>query len=187
MAPRKRADNQKVAKMSAKPEGNSSPFDLAQLKELFEMMEKYGLTEISLQHGEMKYRLKRGGVPMPVANMMPTSSMMPMMPAAQPAMSSAPVVQAAAQTAVSSAPVASDLIAIKSPTVGTFYSRPSPDDPIFVKVGDVIAPDKVVCLIEAMKVFNEIPAEVSGTVIKILVNNGDTVDFGQQLFLVKPA
>jgi acetyl-CoA carboxylase biotin carboxyl carrier protein len=79
------------------------------------------------------------------------------------------------------------LVAIESPMVGTYYSRPNPDTDSFVKPGANIGPDTVVCLLEAMKVFNEIKAEISGTVEKILVKDGDSVEFGQKLFLVRPA
>lgn len=75
---------------------------------------------------------------------------------------------------------------IKSPAVGTFYVAPSPEDPPFVSIGSRVSPDSVVCTIEAMKVFNPIPAEVSGTITAVLVKNGDSVEFGQPLFRVKP-
>jgi len=84
-------------------------------------------------------------------------------------------------------PDAAGLVAIESPMVGTFYSSPNPDAPAFVSVGSSVSPDTVVCLIEAMKVFNEIKAEVAGTVERVLVNNGDAVEFGQKLFLVRPS
>jgi len=71
--------------------------------------------------------------------------------------------------------------------VGTFYTSPTPDDPAFVKAGDAISPDTVVCIIEAMKVFNEIKGECAGTIVRSLVNNGDSVEFGQKLFLVRPS
>ncbi|MGE4004227.1 MAG: acetyl-CoA carboxylase biotin carboxyl carrier protein, partial [Planctomycetaceae bacterium] len=77
-------------------------------------------------------------------------------------------------------------VVIKSPTVGTFYAAPQPGDPPFVKVGDRVAPETIVCIVEAMKVFNQIPAEVSGSITKVLVNTGDAVEFGQPLFQVKP-
>lgn len=77
-------------------------------------------------------------------------------------------------------------MAIKSPTVGTYYAAPQPGDPPFVKVGDRVTPDKVVCIVEAMKVFNQIPAGVSGTISKVLLSDGDAVDYGQALFLVTP-
>jgi acetyl-CoA carboxylase biotin carboxyl carrier protein len=79
------------------------------------------------------------------------------------------------------------LVAIESPMVGTYYSRPNPDTDSFVKPGANIGPDTVVCLVEAMKVFNEIKAETSGTIEKILVKDGDSVEFGQKLFLVRPS
>ncbi len=78
-------------------------------------------------------------------------------------------------------------MSIDSPMVGTFYTSPNPDAEPFVKVGDQVTPDTVVCIIEAMKVFNEIKAECSGTIAKVLVNNGESVEFGQKLFLVKPS
>ena len=78
------------------------------------------------------------------------------------------------------------LVAIESPMVGTFYASPNPDSPVFVKAGSGISPGTVVCLIEAMKVFNEIKSEVTGTVERMLVKNGEAVEFGQKLFLVKP-
>jgi len=78
------------------------------------------------------------------------------------------------------------LLQIKSPTVGTFYTAPAPEDPPFVSVGSRVNADTVVCIVEAMKVFNQIAAEVSGTIVEILVSNGDSVDFGQPLFKVRP-
>ena len=77
-------------------------------------------------------------------------------------------------------------ITINSPTVGTFYSSPTPDDHPFVSIGSTVFPETVVCIVEAMKVFNQIPAEVSGTVVEILVKNGDSVEFGQPFFRVRP-
>ena len=76
--------------------------------------------------------------------------------------------------------------AIDSPTVGTFYSAPSPDDPPFVKVGQAVSPDSVVCIVEAMKVFNQIQAETAGTIVEVLVEDGDAVEFGQPLFRIQP-
>ena len=81
----------------------------------------------------------------------------------------------------------SGLVAIESPMVGTFYASPAPEKPPFVSVGTSLGPDSVVCLIEAMKVFNEIKAETSGTIERVLVRNGEPVEFGQKLFLVRPS
>ena len=155
-------------------------FDLEKLRELIELMEKHGLTEISLRRGEESWRLRRG--PHEVLQMVPAGSYAP---AASP-----PQAAAAAASPASPAPPAEAagprLLEIKSPTVGTFYAAPSPDDPPFVTVGSRVERDTVVCVIEAMKVFNQIQAEVSGTIAEILVNNGDPVEFGQPLFRVRP-
>jgi acetyl-CoA carboxylase biotin carboxyl carrier protein len=102
----------------------------------------------------------------------------------------APVAAPAPAPAAAPAAAADDtagLVAIKSPMVGTFYTAANPESPAFAKVGQQISDDSVVCIIEAMKVFNEIKAEASGTVVKILVNNGQVVEYGQPLFLIKPA
>jgi acetyl-CoA carboxylase biotin carboxyl carrier protein len=88
--------------------------------------------------------------------------------------------------AASAASGAAGLVAIESPMVGTFYSKPDPNSPNFINVGDAINPQTVVCLVEAMKIFNEIKAEVAGRVEKMLVKNGQAVEFGQKLFLIKP-
>jgi len=146
------------------------PFDLEKLKELIELMEKHELTEISLKQGDQKWRLRRGGNN--VMQMIPSTSV------------SAPAV---AEASIAEAPVDENLIEITSPTVGTFYSAPTPDDPPFVTVGTDVNLETAVCIVEAMKVFNQIPAEVSGTIVKILVKNGDAVEFGQPLFKVRPA
>ena len=113
---------------------------------------------------------------------------MQMVPAMQMAPAVAPVAAATAAPAKPAEPPVEEANyhAIKSPMVGTFYSSPSPDAKSFVKVGSVVTEDTDVCIIEAMKVFNNIKAECRGTIAKVLVNNGQTVEFGQTLFLVKP-
>jgi acetyl-CoA carboxylase biotin carboxyl carrier protein len=161
--------------MSSKDSASRDPFDLEKLRQLVEMMEKHGLTEVSLRHGEEQWRLRRGGRAEPVLTAVPQAAV-PM--AAAPA--------AAAPVASAPATVEPAGVEIKSPTVGTFYASPSPDEPAFLQVGTKVSPDTIVCLIEAMKVFNQIPAEVSGTVTAILVKNGDAVEYGQPLFRVKP-
>ena len=159
-------------------------FDLEKLRELIELMEKHGLTEISLRRGEESWRLRRG--PNEVLQMVPAgtynAAAAPAQPAAGPVAPAAPAA-AAAPPAESAGP---KLLEIKSPTVGTFYSSPSPDDPPFVTVGSRVERDTVVCIIEAMKVFNQIQAEVAGTIAEVLVNTGDPVEFGQPLFRVRP-
>ncbi len=157
--------------------GGGAPFDLTRLRELVEMMEQHGLTEVSLQRGEEKWRLRRGPTEMPMSAMPFTVSPHPVAPAATAAQ---------APAATPAAPADIGLLVIKSPTVGTFYSSPSPDDPPFVSVGSRVQADTIVCIVEAMKVFNQIPAELSGTVVEVLVNSGDSVEFGQPLFSVRP-
>ena len=147
-------------------------FDLKKVKELVDMMIENDLAEVEIVDGDSKIHLKR-----------PDSSQQMVVP--MPAMSPAAVlpVQQAEQTA----PAQDDeLVDIKSQMVGTYYSAPSPDSDDFVKPGDSVAQDTVVCVIEAMKVMNEIKAETSGTVEKVMVSNGQAVEFGQVLFKVRP-
>ena len=161
---------------------SAGAFDLDRVRELIEMMEAHGVTEVNLRKADERWVLRRG--PAEVINMMAPGGYAP------PAPSYAPAPQAphapAPQAAAPAAPAAVEGPVIKSPTVGTFYSSPTPGEPPFVKVGSTVKPDTVVCIIEAMKVFNQIPAEISGTITEILVNNGDAVEYGQPLFRVKP-
>ncbi len=155
------------------------PFNLDQLKELIELMEKHGLTEVHLRHGAEQWRLRRGGHE--------AVQMVPVQQAAAPAPAPvAPSTPVAAPEAAAAAP-ASNLLEIKSPMVGTFYQAPSPEDAPYVSVGSAVSPDTVVCQLEAMKVFEQIMADCSGTIEEILVQNGDPVEHGQPLYRVKPA
>ncbi|MFV0446731.1 MAG: acetyl-CoA carboxylase biotin carboxyl carrier protein [Planctomycetaceae bacterium] len=153
-------------------------FDLDRLQQLVELMEKHDLREVKLKKGAEKWSLRRGPQEVMTAVPMGAPAYMPA-PAASPSASAAPVAAAAA---------AKDdgLIDVKSPMVGTFYRASSPDDPPFVKEGDKVSPDTVACLVEAMKFFNQIKAECSGTIAKVLCKDGDAVEFGQPLFKVKP-
>lgn len=167
--------------MSDETPGPSESFDLERVRELMELMEKHGLTEVNLKRGDQRWSLRRGSLEPPVVLQAPMAGM----PA--PAAPAAPVAAAGGgeQPAAEAAP-ADNSVTIKSPTVGTFYVSPSPDDPPFVTVGSTVQQDTIVCLVEAMKVFNQIPAEVSGTIAEVLVNNGDPVEFNQPLFRVRP-
>ena len=156
----------------------NTPFDLDRLQQLVEMMEKHGLSEVHLRRGDEQWRLRRGA--REVVHAAPPSMPYPMpMPAA-------PQATHAAAAPIAAPAEASGLIDIKSPTVGTYYASPSPGEPAFVTVGSVVTPETIVCLLEAMKVFNQIPSEVSGTIAAILVKSGDAIEFGQALFRVKP-
>ncbi|MEW4490806.1 acetyl-CoA carboxylase biotin carboxyl carrier protein [Thalassoglobus sp. JC818] len=154
------------------------------LRQVMELMEKHDVTELKLEQGTAKYVLRRGGHEFSGALAPPA----PVFAApAAPAAPAAATPPAAASSAPAAAPAADEgLVEIKSPTVGTFYQSPSPGEPVFVKVGDHVTKDSIVCIVEAMKVFNQIPAEVSGTIVKVLLKDSDSVEYGQPLFLVKP-
>lgn len=153
--------------------------DIRKLKELVRLMVENELSELDLRDEQETVTIKRGGAgPAYIAapGMAPMGHMMP-----------AAATRPASSDDASESGEDASLVAIESPMVGTYYSRPNPDTDSFVKPGANIGPDTVVCLVEAMKVFNEIKAETSGTIEKILVKDGDSVEFGQKLFLVRPA
>lgn len=148
--------------------------DLKILKSLIKLMVDNSLTELDVEHEGTKVRLARGTGG-------PTVTCQPAVP--PPAAASAPLAAAAAQLPAETP----GLVTITSPMVGTFYAAANPDAEPFVTPGDAVQADTVVCIIEAMKVFNEVKAEVAGTIQKVLVENGQAVEFGQPLFTVKPA
>ncbi|TVQ62913.1 MAG: acetyl-CoA carboxylase biotin carboxyl carrier protein [Phycisphaerales bacterium] len=153
--------------------------DIRKLKELVRLMVENELSELDLRDQEETVTIKRGHADQPVVHYAPQ----PMAHTPQPA-------SGGAGTGTSAPPPDTSgdgLIAIESPMVGTFYSAPTPDSDPFIVAGSSLSPGSTVCLVEAMKVFNEIKAEIGGTVERVLVNNGDSVEFGQKLFLVKPA
>jgi acetyl-CoA carboxylase biotin carboxyl carrier protein len=158
---------------------SSSPsddvFDLDRIRRLVELMKEHDLSEVDLRQARTRIRVRRGAEVVVQSHGQPMS-----LPAAQS------VPGAAASLPEATAAAQEKLLEIKSPMVGTFYAASGPDAPPFVKVGDRVSPETTVCLIEAMKVFNEIPAEVSGTVAAARVENGDAVEYGQVLFLVRP-
>jgi acetyl-CoA carboxylase biotin carboxyl carrier protein len=160
--------------------------DIRKLKELVRLMVANELTELDLRDEQQQVSIKRPDSSSPAAvSGVPGVPMVaaPAAPAVAPA--AAPP---AAPAAAPAAPAEEEgLVTIESPMVGTFYSKPSPDKPSFISAGDSVTSDSVVCLIEAMKIFNEIKAEQSGTVVKILLNNGDSVEFGQPILLIRPS
>jgi len=156
--------------------------DLKQIHELIKIVNKSNIGEISIEDKDGKVTIKqKEDAPITV------SAPAPQVYTTQVA--SAPVAQAPAQgqAAPAAAPKADNLITIKSPMIGTFYRRASPDKPILAEVGSEIAPGKVVCIIEAMKLFNEIESEIKGTIVKVLVEDASPVEYDQPLFLVEPA
>ncbi len=157
--------------------------DLKKIKELIEIMKKNDLVEVEIKHGDDKIFLKRSQAP-PTGTSVPTAAQNTMAVPAGPNASQAPTTEA--EPAVSQLHAEENLVEIKSPLVGTFYAAPSPDSDPCVEVGSQVEPQTVVCIIEAMKVMNEIKAETGGTIAEILVENGQAVEYGQVLFKVKP-
>ena len=155
-------------------------FSVERIRSLVELMKEHDLREVDLRHFRQRIRICRG--PQEVAMMAA-----PAMPAPQFAVPAAAAPTAAPAPAATAVPAAVDgphIVTIKSPMVGTLYLRPNPKADSFVKVGQSITPDSTICIIEAMKVFNEIPAEVRGKVVEILCGNEEPVDFGRPLFKV---
>jgi acetyl-CoA carboxylase biotin carboxyl carrier protein len=154
--------------------------DLKQIHDLIKVVNKSNIGEISIEDKDGKVTIKQKEEKVTVTTA--PAQMYTSGPAA-------PVAQAApsAPTAAPAAPVASNLITIKSPMIGTFYRRASPDKPLMVEEGTEVNPGKVVCIIEAMKLFNEIESEVKGTIVKVLVEDASPVEYDQPLFLVEPA
>lgn len=144
-------------------------FDVRRVRRLVALMNEHDLAEIDLRQGSQRVRLRRGA-DQPVFAATPAYT--PAAPAPASAAPSAPAPAAAGKT-------------INSPMVGTFYLSSSPDAASFVKIGDQVGPDTTICIIEAMKVFNEIPAETSGKITAVLVENGAPVEFGQPLFRIE--
>ncbi len=157
--------------------------DIRKLKELIRLMVANELTELDLRDEQEQVTLRRPG-PEQVTQVM-QAPMAVAAPVAAPVAAAAPA--AAPPAAPAEAAPDEGLVAIESPMVGTFYSSPSPDKPAFISVGDSVTADSVICLVEAMKIFNEIKAETNGTIEKVMVNSGDAVEFGQPLFMVRPA
>ena len=153
--------------------------DLKDIKAIIDLMKKNSITEFELERQDSKIRLKRGlngGTPAVQYDEMAIAGTTPVLPT----VGVAPVLTVAPQ------PAATDEIDIKSPMIGTFYRAPSPEAGNYVEIGTEVNADMVVCIIEAMKVMNEIKSEVKGTITQILVENGKPVEFGQPLFKVRP-
>lgn len=153
------------------------PFDVQLIRQLLKLMSAHDLSEIDLSHGDRRVRLRRGPHGVQPA--------MPVMPA--PAMPAAPTSSAASTAAPTPKAPDKKLIEIKSEAIGTFYSKPNPDAEPYVKAGSRVTPATVVGLIEAMKLFNEIQAGVSGVIAETCIENQQPVEFGTVLFKVDPA
>lgn len=166
-----------VCTVATDPMGTPRPFDVATIEHLIGLMARHELAEIALQEGDQRIRLRK------VIAAPPPPVMVPPTPA--PAQVALPAVETTAPR--HDKPIsATKLHEIKSEMVGTFYAKPKPDKDDYVKVGAMVSPDTVVCQIEAMKIFNEVVAGVSGTIVETCVGNGEPVEYGTVLFRVEP-
>jgi acetyl-CoA carboxylase biotin carboxyl carrier protein len=178
----------KVAKtksvVASEPKGKmpQATFNIDEIKALLQAVQDSNINELKLEKGDFKVNIRHGAATVQVAQQAPVYQAMPSAPAPAPAPSAAP----AAPKAEAPAPSADNLITIKSPMIGTFYRSAGPGKPTFVNVGDDIKAGQVLCIIEAMKLFNEIESEMSGTIVKVLVEDGTSVEYDQPLFLVQP-
>lgn len=162
--------------------------DFKQIQELIKMINKSNIGEVSIEQKDFRITIKQKEDAVAQLVSAPASIAMPHMIHQAPALT-APAAQPQSEELKPAQPAAtaSNLVTIKSPMIGTFYRRPSPDKPNFVEVGDEVNTGKVVCIIEAMKLFNEIESEVNGKIVKILVEDSSPVEYDQPLFLVDPS
>lgn len=158
--------------------GSNDVFDVRKVRRLVELMNEHELAEVDLKQGDQRIRLRRGHEPV-VQMAAPAAAPAPAQAAAPtPSAPSSPAPPAAAADEA-------NIIYVTSPMVGTFYQASGPDSPPFINIGDSVGPDTTVCILEAMKVFNEIPAECSGKILARLAENGDAIEYGQKLFKVQ--
>ncbi|MDB5257509.1 MAG: accB [Chitinophagaceae bacterium] len=155
-----------------------------EIQELIDFVANSGLAEVNIETEQFKLNIKK--YPDVMASQAPVYSLPQVAQQAIAPATTAPAVTTAAKTEAPAAEIKSNLITIKSPMIGTFYRSAGPDKPLFVNVGDEVSVGKTVCIIEAMKLFNEIESEISGTIVKILVDNATPVEYDQPLFLVEP-
>lgn len=160
--------------------------DIKQIQELIKFVSRSGVNEVAIEQENFKITIKTNQTPTVVHATVP-AQVAPV--AVQAPVAVTPQAVAPAAETKTSGAVAEDTskyITIKSPMIGTFYRSASPDKPFFVNVGDEVAVGKVICIVEAMKLFNEIESEVSGRIVKVLVDNASPVEYDQPLFLVEP-
>jgi len=160
--------------------------DLKEIQNLIKFVAKSGASEVKLEMEDIKITIKTGSESeTTIVHQMPGSVALPQTaaPIAQTAEQEAPAVESSDATSNEG----SKYVTIKSPIIGTFYRKPAPDKSVFVEVGDMISEGDVLCVIEAMKLFNEIESEISGKIVKVLVDDSSPVEFDQPLFLVDPS
>ena len=152
-----------------------------ELKELIEFLIEKDITEFELERGDVKVRIKRGEQVVSVA-----APVMPYPTVAAPTSPAGQVTAAPPSAKESTAKLEEGLHMVKSPIVGTFYESPSPGSPPFVKAGDTVELGQILCIVEAMKLMNEIESDVAGEIVKMLVANGQPIEYGQELFSIRP-
>ena len=155
--------------------------DIKQIQELIKFVSRSGVNEVAIEQKDFKITIKTNQTPTVVHATVPAPVATTAIPAA-----AAPLPVSVTETKPVAAEDTSKYITIKSPMIGTFYRSAGPDKPLFVNVGDEVSTGKVICIIEAMKLFNEIESEVSGRIVKVLVENASPVEYDQPLFLVEP-
>lgn len=167
--------------------------DTKEISDLLKLINRSNLTDVEIEKKDFKLRVQRRLPENVTYNMVPTAPQQVVAPV-QPAVSAPPVTAAPTPAAEPAAAPASEpkaetskLKEFKSPIIGTFYRSPSPDKDVFVKVGDVVSKGQILCIIEAMKLFNEIEAEFDGKIVKVLAENAQPVEYEQPLFLIEPA
>jgi acetyl-CoA carboxylase biotin carboxyl carrier protein len=158
--------------------------DFKQIQELIKMVNKSNLSEVTVE--EKGFRLTIKQKEDTITQVMAASPVYAQAPAPAPAPAAPAPAAAPAAAPAKAEPKADNLLTIKSPMIGTFYRRASPDKPLLAEVGDEVTQGKVVCIIEAMKLFNEIESEVKGKIVKVLVEDSSPVEYDQPLFLVEP-
>lgn len=162
--------------------------DFKQIQELIRMVNKTNIGEVSVEENGFKLTIKQKKDAAPVYMQgMPAMAAPPPMPAAAAPAASTPAAAAISPSASAPKSAEAGTVTIKSPMIGTFYRSSSPDKPPLVSVGDEVKPGQVVCIIEAMKLFNEIESEVKGRIVKVLVDDASPVEYDQPLYLVEPA
>ncbi|MBM3427634.1 MAG: acetyl-CoA carboxylase biotin carboxyl carrier protein [Bacteroidetes bacterium] len=159
--------------------------NIKEIQDLIKFVSKSGVSEVEIEQKDFKITIKTPVVGSTMAAVAPVAPVAMQIPVAAPV--AAPAPQAAAPAPVAAPANDSRLIEIKSPMIGTFYRSAGPDKPSFVEVGQSIKPGDKLCIIEAMKLFNEIESEISGTIVKVLVNDSSPIEYDQPLFLVEPA
>ena len=165
------------------------PQDIDDLKQLIEFLKQYGVAEFDLDRGDLKIRLKFSQPEASAAGLSDLARLLATAPAAAAtaAHSAAPAAPVATAAAAPAAVPEENLHVVKSPIVGTYYGSPSPGAAAFVTAGDRVEKGQVICIVEAMKLMNEIEADVSGEIVKCLVSNGQPIEYGQALFTIRTA